>query len=356
MRRMAMAAVLLLGFGGANAQDAAPASEDVRLQDDAPLRYTVKKGDTLWGIASKFLRDPYQWPEVWNGNTKVTNPHLIYPGQELILVFKDRKKPQLFDSGDLALANETEKLSPQVRELPLTEAIPTIRIELIRQFLRGPRVVSAEDLERAPYVVEFTEEHLLGSAGMGIYAKNVPRPVLSGYNVVRRGDAYRDPDNGDLLGYEAIPEADAEMREYGPLSILQLVESNREVNIGDRLLPDEAGLFEANFFPHAPAKPVGGRIISVYNGMSQIGQYQIVTLNRGTQHGIEIGHVLSIKQAGKRVNDPIKTGRVQLPDQYAGTLLVFKVSPRLSYGLVMSAVRAVHLLDKVEKPRPGEKR
>jgi hypothetical protein len=327
---------------------------DIRMQEDAPLRYVVKKGDTLWGISKKYLKDAWQWPEVWTtNNTKVTNPHLIYPGQELLLVYKD-KRPQVMPSGDLVTLNDTDKLSPRVRELPLDQAIPTIPIDQIRQFLRGPRVVTDDELERAPYVVDFNEPHLVGAGNMGAYVKNIAQPVMSGYAVVRRGDEYRDPETGELLGYEAIPTAEAEVREYGKLSTVRLVESSREVNVGDRLLPLESGLFEANFYPHAPAQPVGGRVISVFDGMSQIGQFQIVTLNRGTRHGLEPGHVLSILRAGGRVKDPYEGGKVQLPDQFAGTLLIFKVSPKVSYGLVMEAVRPIHLLDKAEKPRPGE--
>jgi hypothetical protein len=328
---------------------------DVRLQDDAPLRYTVKKGDTLWGISKKFLKDPYQWPEVWTpNNTKVTNPHLIYPGQELLLVYKNRR-PQIVPSGNLAAAGTTEKLSPQMRESSLEEAIPAIPIEAIREFLRGPRVISSDELNAAPYIVDFNEPVIEGSEGLSAYIKNIRQPVLSGYAVVRRGQKYRDPETGELLGYEAIPTGDAEMREFGKLSKVELVASWREVHAGDRLLPQESGLFQAHFYPHAPAGPVGGRIISVFDSLSETGQFKIVTINRGTKQGMEPGHVLSILQAGRRVRDPYGGGRVELPDQYAGTLLIFKVGAKVSYGLIMEATHAVHILDKVEKPRPGEK-
>jgi len=330
-------------------------SSDVRMQDDAPLRYVVKKGDTLWGISKKFLKDPWQWPEVWTtNNTKVTNPHLIYPGEELLLVYKD-KKPQVVPSGEMAGENTAEKLSPRIRQLPLVEAIPTIPIAAIRQFLKGPRVVSDDELNRAPYVVEFNELHLAGSAGMGVYVKNLARPLRAGYSVVRRGDEYRDPDTGERLGYEAIPTAEGEVHELGKLSTVRLVSSSREVNVGDRLLPQESDLFNANFYPHAPNGAVGGRIISVFDGLSEIGQFQIVTLNRGSKQGLEPGHVLSILQAGGLAKDPYASGELQLPDQFAGTLLIFKVTPKVSYGLVMEATRAIHVLDKVEKPRAGER-
>jgi len=204
-------------------------------------------------------------------------------------------------------------------------------------------------------VVEFNKEHIVGFSVMGAYVKNIQQPVLSGYSVVHRGDEYRDPESGELLGYEAIPAADAEVRELGKLSKVELVASDQEVRIGDRLLPAESGLFQANFYPHAPAGPVGGRIISVFDALTETGQWSIVTINRGSREGMEAGHVLSVLQSGRRVKDPYGGGRVQLPDEYAATLMIFKVGQKVSYGLVMEAERAIHKLDKVEKPRPGEK-
>lgn len=338
-------------------EDAPPptagSADDVRF-NEVPLKYTVKKGDTLWGIASYFLKDPWQWPELWIVNRKqVRNPHLIYPGEELEIVFRGGR-PQLIKSGAVVAQ---EKMSPRVREEPGERAIPTIPIDAIRQFLKGPRVVSGEELRRAPYVVEFSEDHITGSAGMGAYVKNLRRDeaIQGSFDVVRRGDEYRDPETKELLGYEAIPTALAELREYGSPSIVWLVESMREVMIGDRLLPSEARQFEANFYPHAPDAKVGARIISVFNGLSQIGQFQIVTLNRGARNGLEVGHVLSVLKAGRRVPDPYDNSTVQLPDQYSGTLLIFKVAPKVSYGLIMEARQPIHVLDKAEKPVLGEK-
>jgi hypothetical protein len=353
---IAAAALLSLsGLAGAQTTASNDKPADVRLQDDAPLRYTVKKGDTLWGIAKKFLKDPWQWPEVWTeNNQKVTNPHLIYPGETLLLVYKNRR-PQIVPSGALASEHAAEKLEPQIREIPLEAAIPTIPIDAIREFLRGPRVVSKEEINAAPYVVDFNEEVIEGKSGFKAYIKNVQQPVLSGYEVVRVGSKYKDPETGELLGYEAIPTADAEVREFGKLTKVDLVQALREVHAGDRLLPQESGLFQANFYPHAPAEAIHGRIISVYDSLTETGQYKIVAINRGRKEGLEQGHVLSILQAGRRTHDPYGSSLVQLPDEYAGTLLVFKVGERVSYGLIMEATHAIHVLDKVDKPRPGER-
>lgn len=324
----------------------------VSMRDDAPLIYTVKKGDTLWGIANKFLRDPWQWPEVWYVNDQVKNPHKIYPGDVLRLVYVNGR-PQLASGRTSGIG--VERLSPQVRELPLEGAIPMIPIDAIRQFLHGPRLVTAEELSASPYVLAFADEHLAGGAGIDIYVQNLKADQGFNYAVMRRGEIYRDPDNGDLLGYEAIPVGDAEVQEYGQPATALLARTTREALIGDRLLPVEPEAFSENFFPRAPEREINGRIISVSDGFSEIGQFQIVAMNRGSNHGLEPGHVLDILQAGRSAKDPYSIGLVALPEIYAGQLLVFKVTPRVSFGLVMSVTRAVHKLDKVEKPVPGRR-
>jgi hypothetical protein len=167
---------------------------------------------------------------------------------------------------------------------------------------------------------------------------------------VRKGQAYKDPDTGALLGYEAIPSGEVEVRDYGTPSVGMMIKSTREVMGGDRLLALEGNYFKANFYPHAPAQAVQGRIISLYDAVSQTGQYQIVAINRGSQQGLEVGHMLEILKANRRVKDPVTGKQETLPKESAGQLMVFKTMPNISYGLVMSATRAIHALDHVEKP------
>jgi hypothetical protein len=325
---------------------------NLSLREDAPLRYVVKKGDTLWGISNYFLRDPWQWPELWYVNGKIANPHLIYPGDVLTLVLVNGH-PRLARDTDLTL----ERLSPRVRVESLDDAIPAIPIEAIRNFLRGPRVVTLEESRKAPYVVEFTEEHITAAEANGIYVKNLPPDTGTGspfsWAVVQIGDAYRDPDSHELLGYEAIPAGEAELSKPGPTAEMALTKSSREILIGDRLLPIEPENYGSSFYPHAPAAPVDGRILSVFDGLTQIAQYQIVAINRGSNQGIDVGTVLEIDQAGRTVSDPYGTKGVVLPDIYGGLMLVFKVTPKLSYALVMKEVRPLHVLDKVRKPVPS---
>lgn len=327
---------------------ASAAAGRLSLRETAPLRYVVKKGDTFWGLANYYLRDAWQWPELWYVNGQVRNPHLIYPGEVLSLVTVDGRTRLTRESG-----LDVERRSPQVRELPLDAALPAIPIEAIRDFLRGPRLVTLEESQHAPYVIAFVDEHIVTGANNEVFVKNLPANRDVNYAVVQIGDAYRDPDNGELLGYEAIPAGEAELRTDGQPARMRLTKSSREVLIGDRLLPIEAENFGANFYPHPPTTPVEGRIISVFDGLSQIAQYQIVALNRGSNHGLDAGTVLDIAQTGRVVADPYGAKAIALPDQYAGVLMVFKVTPKLSYGLVLSAVRSVHVFDKVRKPTPS---
>jgi hypothetical protein len=383
VRRATAAALALLLAGCASRQaateeappaEAAPApetqpaepTEPVELKENAPMRYVVQKGDTLWGIANKYLKDSWQWPELWYVNPKVANPHLIYPGDELYLYYVDGA-PRLAKVGEGggggggAPQGEAAytmppggegSFSPSVRQLPLDQAIYAIPADQIRAFLHGPRVIDEDELDDAPYIVDFDEKRLLGAADSYAYVVDIEDQSVAQYQVVRRSKEYRDPDDNDVIGYEVLPVADAEVRVFGDPSTIYLLRSDMEARAGDYLLLPETDPLALRFIPHAPAKDVDGKIISVFNAMSQIGQYQIVTLNRGTEQGIEPGHVLTVYQAGRKAKDPnaFFGGSVQLPDQKAGTLMVFKAGPRVSHALVMSATRAIHLLDKVERP------
>lgn len=348
-------------------------AEPVVLKEDAPLRYVVKKGDTLWGIANKYLRDSWQWPELWYVNPRVKNPHLIYPGDELYLYYVDGA-PQLAKAGegpgagseggpgpgqgptgpvDVLPPGGEGSFTPTARELPVDQAINAIPAEQIRVFLKGPRIIDEDELDEAPYIVAFEEKKLLGAADSIAYVLDIDEenPATS-YQVVRRSKEYEDPDDGDTIGFEVVPVAEAEMRVVAETSTVYLLSSMEEARIGDFLLAPDTDPLSLRFIPHAPKEEIDGKIISVFNGLSQIGQYQIVTLNRGTEHGLEPGHVLEVFQTGRKAKDPyaIFGGKVQLPDSKAGQLMVFKVGERVSHALVMSATRAIHLGDKVEKP------
>jgi hypothetical protein len=325
----------------------ARAVEPAPVREDAPLRYVVQRGDTLWDVSKRFLLEPWQWPEIWYVNDQIANPHLIYPGDVLTLIWRD---------GRPVVAREelnVDYLSPQVRELPLEAAIPTIPLEAIRDFLRRGRIVSAEELRRAPYVLGFADPRLVVGAGSEVYVRNMPADEQYQYDAVRIGDRYVDPDSGEFLGWEAIPVADMEVRQYGEPAIAMVARSEREVRTGDRLLDPQADAFTANFYPRAADASTVGRIISVFDGVSQIGQYQVVTLSRGGVDGLEAGHVLSVFQSGRSTRDPYSGAPVSLPELFAGTVMVFKVEERVSFALVMDAQREIHLYDRVRGPQTG---
>lgn len=319
---------------------AAQQRETVPLREDAPLRYVVKKGDTLWDIAGYFLRDPWYWPELWYANPEIENPHRIYPGDVLELVWVDGR-PQV---------RRTVRLSPQVRELPLESAVPTIPIEAIREFLRGPRVVTEEQLTQAPYVVEFLDERMIGGSDDQLYVRRAEPDAGRRLDMVRPGEPYVDPDTGEFLGYEATPIAQIEIQDFGDISTGVITSSYREALVGDRLLPLDESVLTTDFQPHAPDHEVAGRIISVYDGVGEIGQYAIVTLNRGERENLEPGHVLDIYKRSRPARDPVTGERVTLPPTEAGTLLVFKTQERVSFALVMRATRAINVLDRVQTP------
>lgn len=334
------------------AQEAAAATSPVALNPSHPDTYVVKRGDTLWDIASLFLRDPWYWPEIWYANPQVENPHLIYPGDVLNLVWIDGQ-PKVQLTRGAAQSGGTEKLSPRVREMGLDEAIPTIPLEVIGAFLGRGSVLQKDEIRKAPYVVAFREEHLIGAAGNDVYVRGDVAGVDAGYSVVKVGDKLVDPDDGDVLGYQGLYVGAGVIRRVGDPSTLFLTDSGREAMEGDRLIARSAS-YPAYFTPSAPAKPVEGTIISVVDGVSQIGQYQVVVINRGTDHGLAVGNILRIWQSGEFADDNDKPGRisrkVRLPDEPAGLSMVFRAYDRMSYALVLRATSEIHVQDTVRNP------
>lgn len=320
---------------------------DVVLNPDHPDRYVVVKGDTLWDISSMFLRDPWLWPEIWYVNPQIANPHLIYPGDILTLVYVDGK-PQL-----RVQRGRDVKLSPQVRVESLESAIPTIPIDAIEPFLTKPLVVSEKDLEIAPYVVASADEHVVTGAGDRVYARRIQGEDVGLFDLFEPGGPYVDPDTGDVLGYEAIYVGEGAVQRFGDPTTLLLTQTDREARVGDRLWPTMQEAPVTHFTPHAPAPGTEGRIISVYGGVSQIGQFDIVVINRGTDDAMEVGHIMKIFRAGETVRDVVSGKRgdtVRLPDEEAGMLMVFRTFDRVSFALVMKATNAIHVLDYVRAP------
>jgi len=323
------------------------------IRPDAPKSYTVKRGDTLWGIASLFLKDPWLWPEVWIINPQVQNPHLIYPGDTLALAYGANGQPQIrLTSGGEA------RLNPRLRSSPLEGAIPTLPYAAIKAFLTKPAVLTKDQIKKAPSVLAFREKHIIGGSTNDIYVRNLNAPEGARFSVVHVGEALRDPDNGDVLGYEGIYTATASVTTTTNPSKAVLSDSARETLVGDKLITVDTET-PLNFVISSPPPNLQGRIINVLDGTDLIGQYQVVTINRGSRHGVVPGNVMAIDQAGEIVTDrgdrsfSSKLGfgkKVQLPSERAGTLLVFRTFDRLSYGLVVGASTEIHVADYVRNP------
>jgi LysM repeat protein len=340
--------------------DAAPAEPSTAqspIRPDAPMNYTVKRGDTLWDIASMFLRDPWLWPEIWQVNPQVENPHLIYPGDTLSLAYGADGRPQI---GLTAFG--AARLSPRLRSTGADGPIATIPYGAIASFLSRPSVLSKDEVEAAPRVLAFRDGNMVGGSDQEIYVRNLPAQPSARYAVVNIGDKLIDPETGDLLGYTGTYSATAVVNRPGEPAKAFLTDTARETLQGDRLIANDVTP-PLNFLPRSPERDVKGQIISVVDGVNLIGQYQIVAINRGARDGIETGHVLAVDQAGEIVRDKfsgrkwlgLKTGsafapRVKLPDERSGTMLIFKTYDRMSYGLILSATNTIRVADRVRTP------
>lgn len=321
-------------------------ADDIEFNPSHPKTYVVVKGDTLWDISARFLKTPWRWPDIWQGNGQIETPHLIYPGDIIELTFVDGQ-PRLSVKRD-------GKLSPSIRKSSLDEAVPVIPIDAIAAFLNNPRVMTEDEYEDAPYVVAFDDEHILGTLEVKAYAMRlVENNVDDGHVIVRQGEEYKDGETGESLGFESKFIAESIVKRAGEPATLLTSRSTREVRKGDRLLPALEEPIVQNYYPHAPDGDVRGRIVGVVDGVTQIGKFNVVVIDRGLKDGIEVGHVLQIDQAGEEIRDVIagRDRKVTLPDEKAGLLMVFRPFERVSYALVMQAHRPMHRNDVVRTPQ-----
>ena len=392
---------------------AALCAEELKLNPSHPDSYTVVKGDTLWDISSRFLTQPWLWPQIWHANPQIKNPDLIYPGDVLTLNYVDGKPMLELSRGGQSSGGRNVKLSPTAREYTHEEAIRAIPLDAIHPFLSRHLVLSDQEIQTAPYVVSSQDQHLVNGSGNRIYVRGLPEGGnVTHYTVYRKGDVVYNPQagendaleyraKGDILGYQAIHVGDVVVVRGGDPATAQLTTVKREVLNGDRLFPEpEEQLPE--FIPHAPAQEVHGNIVSVIDAVWETGHHQVVIINLGKEQGIEPGHVLGIFQSSLSVRDDIKTDLrekedderrlkfqysdqspvdqvfenlfndirntkravdkqfgvkfnttpdlVQLPEERAGELMVFRAFDKLSYALVMNTTRSVHISDSVTNP------
>jgi LysM repeat protein len=328
------------------AQAGIPLSE---LAPNAPDSHTVQSGDTLWDISKLFLKSPWRWPELWGMNLdQVRNPHLIYPGQVLVLEKSgDRARLRVAQAGGGAPEN-TVRLSPRVRANLLDNgAIGSIPLHLIGPFLTEAVIFNNDELNRAPRIVAAQEGYVAMAQGQLAYVVG-DLPQASGYRLFREPQPLYDWDTKELLGYEArfVGTADfvrpgSTREENGRPVVVPATISIKsvrvEANAGDRLAPLPTRDLDA-YAPHHPSAPMSGRVLQIYGDSLSAGQNQIVALNRGARDGVERGHVLALWRQGDRLDKRIDGQRtvLQLPNEQNGLLFVFSVFERTSYALILS--------------------
>lgn len=349
----------------AGTEPQASAAPVPQVNPGAPLTYTVKRGDTLWGIASMYLRDPWDWPEVWYINPHIRNPHLIYPGDKLALAYDSNGRPHVSVVEASAL-----RLEPRLRSTPITSAIPTIPYAAIAAFLARPTVLTRQEVRDAPHIVAFRNDHVIAGSSNIAYIRGLGTDGNSRYSVIHISNRLRDPDTGHVLGYLGIYTATALITQpvTRPAARAVLIDTARETLQGDKLVSSDVQL-PLNLQPRSPSTQVNGKIAWIVGdtGVSDLaGQYDIVVLNRGSDAGLEIGNVLEVDQAGEVVHDThgahggllrhfgsmgdSLAPRVRLPDERSGTLLVFKTYPQLSFALIVGASDTIKVGDIVHNP------
>lgn len=343
---LAFVAASLLSAGAAGQTSKAPPG----IKPDAPDRYVVVPGDTLWDIAERFTNSPWRWPELWGLNRdEIRNPHLIYPGQVIVL---DRA------TGRLSLASGPARLEPHPRVLGSTDqAVPSIPASIIEPFLTQPLVIEPDGLDKAPTIVATQEDRVILEAGNRAYVRGIGGSKEETWSLYRPGKALVDPDTDRTLGYEAIYLGTARRIRAGEPSTVELLKVTQEVGRGDKLVAS-APPHEVDYVPHAPNVFIRGRVMTIYGGVGKVGESgpnSIVTINRGRADGIEVGHVLALYRHGATVTEPAKVRgeaatKIELPDERYGLVFVFRVFDRVSYALVMRITRPVHPLDVVQNP------
>ncbi len=316
----------------------------IQLREDYPTEYVVVRGDTLWDISGRFLQHPWQWPDVWDVNPQIYNPHLIYPGDIIYLSWVNGQ-PRL------SLRPGVARLGPKARVSPLDDAIPAIPLKDIIAFLSDHLVADEDLLNNAPYIVGGRNDSIIAGAGDRVYARGELKSDERLQAVYRPATEYRDPLTGEFLGYEMLKIADTAIpARDNDIITLDLRKTREEVRLLDRVLPIEESRIQSLFQPSAVPEGTEGLILSVLGGVAKIGQYNAVAVNVGARDSVEAGNVMSIYRTGENVRDPVTGERIALPDERAGLLMLFKVFDKVSYGLVLNASNVMSVGDKVFEP------
>ena len=364
-------------------------AQDVSIRSDHPDEYVVVKGDTLWDISGRFLDKPWQWPAIWHVNPQIENPHLIYPGDVISLVYIDGVPQLRVNRGG------TKKLSPAVRVTDRDDAIRAVPFDKIAPYIRNVQVLSPEEFKGLPYVIANEDQRLNATFTDVTYGRGLDASVGQEFIVARLSSIYDDDGDGNIrrvlpkehwkevpniwdrqedphntvapwnrrpknpVGYEMIEVSRVRVAQAGEISVLDIIRDRTEVKPGDYILPGGDPGYEEVFFPHAmDSVPDGLRVLATSGQRSGVGLYQIVSINGGSSDGIGPGHVFAAFNRGAKVDDEVgyrpgsfsKDAEVRLPDVYDGMVMVFRSFDQISYGMVMGGDRAVREFDVLRHP------
>ena len=337
--------------------------ETIVYEPEYPETYIVQEGDTLWDISTVFLRDPWYWPEIWFKNPQVENPHLIYPGDTLAIIYVGgQRRVQLQSRGEAGEQAQGEtaeglqivKVNPRIRSRPIDATIPSIPIERIRQFIAKPLVLDAETMDKSAYVLASLDDHLINATDDKLYVRKLDTSSgASRYQIYRPNRAIFDPETDELLGYEALYVGESRLLLPGDPASIRVTDSEREILRNDRVMPIDNTAFDRDIYPKPPRTEVKGRIVALVDAISQTGIYQTIAINLGQRDGLETGNVLRINRTGEAIPDPVEPDprfRVKLPDEQIGVAMIIRTFEKMSYALVMEAEFPITLRDYVKSP------
>ena len=320
------------------------AEPPLQLAASAPERHIVVPGDTLWGIAAEFLKEPWRWPEIWRMNREqISNPNRIFPGDIIVL---DRD-----GSGNPRLRLQNARLRPQVYSEAMIQEIPSIPPNVIEPFVSAPLIVEANALSGAARIIATQQDRVYLGNGDVAYVENAD-PAIAHWQIYRNGKALYDPaDPKQVLGYEAFYLGTATQSRPGSTATFQILSAKQEIGRGDRLVPAVRPALVA-YVPHRPEGTIDGRVIAIYGGVGVGGRSSIVSVSRGTQDGVEIGHVLALERNRVVVqrDEEDRKMNVQIPPERIGLAFVFRTFERISYALVVQSEGTVEVNDFVRTP------
>lgn len=341
--------------------------------DHPPEEYIVKRGDTLWCIAEKYLKEPWRWEEVWHANPSISDPNLIFPGDKIVIRGegshrtlgiargKHWEKYHAYHASHKENGTEQNghKLRPHIRVSKVDGAIPSIPLDHIRPFLNHSKVMTEDEIDAAPCVVALAGEHIVSGRGDTVYVDDYYPEMGKVFYFFREGEPYIDPVTHDFLGIEAEVVGEGQVVAHNDVATLYVSRSYREIEIGDRIIKEEEDKLKPFFNLQPPINNATGTIISVFGGVTQIGQYEVVVVTGGEDQNRRVGDVLAVYQKQKsipiRIQDILTTNQErrvleELPYVRVGETIVFRVFERVSFALVVRATKPMYLHDEVGRP------